>query len=209
MILALVPARRGSKGFPKKNLARIGGDSLVAIAYRKLVMLKGLYPDLTLRLSTDSPEIADEWGEDPGPLRPDILSGDTTTSEDVIRYEMDMAGADTCLLFQVTTPLINHNDLRCLWSAWSTARSATCVKSIASEWVMTARDGMLDWLIPQVPSRRRQDLKPAYMPIGIAMFDRDKIGVPGRPVLIPDCRAIDVDTYEDLEIARAIAKSDV
>ena len=75
-VLGVVPARGGSKGVPRKNLAEVGGLSLVARAARVALALPWL--DRTV-LSTDDPEIAEEGrrhGLDVPFLRPAELAGD-------------------------------------------------------------------------------------------------------------------------------------
>jgi CMP-N-acetylneuraminic acid synthetase len=75
-ILAVVPARGGSKGVPRKNLAEVGGLSLVARAARVALALPWLDHAV---LSTDDPEIAEE-GRRHGLavpfMRPAELAGD-------------------------------------------------------------------------------------------------------------------------------------
>ena len=67
-VLALIPARGGSKGLPGKNLRTIGGVSLVGRAVvhaRDFLARAGLADRATLLVDTDGHEIAEEgrrWG---------------------------------------------------------------------------------------------------------------------------------------------------
>lgn len=75
-VLAVIPARGGSKGVPRKNLAEVGGLSLVARAARVALALPWI--DRAV-LSTDDPEIAEEGrrhGLDVPFMRPAALAGD-------------------------------------------------------------------------------------------------------------------------------------
>jgi CMP-N-acetylneuraminic acid synthetase len=78
-VLAVVPARGGSKGIPRKNLERVAGYSLVARAAMVARQLPWL--DAAV-LSTDDEEIAEEgrrYGISVPILRPADLASDTAT----------------------------------------------------------------------------------------------------------------------------------
>ncbi|GAB6038234.1 hypothetical protein JCM15519_27930 [Fundidesulfovibrio butyratiphilus] len=85
-ILALIPARGGSKGIPGKNLADLGGKPLVA--HSVLAGVNCRFFDRVV-VSTDSPEIAEvarRWGAEVPFLRPAELSHDTASLDDVISH---------------------------------------------------------------------------------------------------------------------------
>ena len=82
-ILAVIPARGGSKGIPRKNLCKVDGLSLVA---RAVKITKALTWIDKVVLSTDDREIAEEgrkYGAEVPFLRPLELAGDTSKSVDV------------------------------------------------------------------------------------------------------------------------------
>lgn len=85
-ILALVPARGGSKGVPRKNLRKVGGHSLIARAAQIAKALDWI--DAAI-ISTDDPEMAEEGrkhGLDAPFMRPAYLSTDTALSIDVWKH---------------------------------------------------------------------------------------------------------------------------
>jgi CMP-N,N'-diacetyllegionaminic acid synthase len=85
-ILAVVPARGGSKGIPRKNLQRVAGLSLVARAARVALSLDWI--DAAI-ISTDDLEMAEEGrrhGLDAPFMRPGDLAGDTALGIDVWRH---------------------------------------------------------------------------------------------------------------------------
>jgi CMP-N,N'-diacetyllegionaminic acid synthase len=85
-ILAVVPARGGSKGIPRKNLQLVGGLSLVARAAGVARSLDWL--DAAV-ISTDDPEMAEEgrrYGLDVPFMRPAELAGDKSLGIDVWRH---------------------------------------------------------------------------------------------------------------------------
>ncbi|MEU6057504.1 NTP transferase domain-containing protein [Streptomyces sp. NPDC047097] len=116
LVLAVIPARGGSKGVPGKNLARIGGVPLVARAVRAC---RGAARVTDVVVSTDDPEIAAAAraaGAEPVD-RPTALSGDAATSEAAVLHALDTfeatrgRAADVVLLVQCTSPFLTAEDV--------------------------------------------------------------------------------------------------
>ncbi|MFF3288071.1 cytidylyltransferase domain-containing protein [Streptomyces sp. NPDC003023] len=115
-VLAVIPARGGSKGVPAKNLAAVGGVPLVARAVRACLDA----PLVThVAVSTDDPQIA-AVARGAGAevvLRPAAIAGDTATSEAAVLHAMDAheavhgAPVDVVLLVQCTSPFIAREDI--------------------------------------------------------------------------------------------------
>ena len=110
-VLAVVPARGGSKGIPRKNLCKVGGISLIARAARTAGALDWI--DRAV-LSTDDEEMACEGrghGLEVPFLRPAALAGDTAGGVDVWRHAWLESERhyghrfDLSVLLQPTTPL--------------------------------------------------------------------------------------------------------
>ncbi len=88
-VVAIIPARGGSKSIPGKNIRPLGGIPLLAYS-----IAAGLQSGLTDRVlvSTDSAEIAAiarAWGAETPFLRPPGLAEDTTTDFPVFEHAMD------------------------------------------------------------------------------------------------------------------------
>jgi CMP-N,N'-diacetyllegionaminic acid synthase len=116
-ILAVVPARGGSKGIPRKNLRSAGGVSLVARAARTATSLPWI--DRAV-LSTDDEEIAAEGrrhGLDVPFMRPEALSGDVALAVDVWRHAWLACEAhygrrfDLSVFLEPTSPLRRPEDV--------------------------------------------------------------------------------------------------
>jgi CMP-N,N'-diacetyllegionaminic acid synthase len=116
-VLAVVPARGGSKSIPRKNLKMVGGVSLVGRAAQVAAALP--FMDAAL-ISTDDPEIAAEakaHGLDAPFMRPPELSGDTATSVEMWRHAWLAAEAhygkrfDLSVLLEPTSPLRRPEDV--------------------------------------------------------------------------------------------------
>ncbi|MFF3321519.1 cytidylyltransferase domain-containing protein [Streptomyces sp. NPDC002889] len=115
-VLAVIPARGGSKGVPAKNLAPVGGVPLVARAVHACLEA----PLVThVVVSTDDEAIAGAARSAGAEvvLRPAAIAGDTATSESAVLHAMDaheaMHGApvDVVLLVQCTSPFLSRDDV--------------------------------------------------------------------------------------------------
>ncbi|MBF8169199.1 N-acylneuraminate cytidylyltransferase [Streptomyces olivaceus] len=115
-VLAVIPARGGSKGVPAKNLASVGGVPLVSRAVRECRATR-LVTDVVV--STDDQAIAAAAREAGAEvvLRPAAIAGDTATSEAAVLHAMDAhealhgAAVDVVLLVQCTSPFIVREDI--------------------------------------------------------------------------------------------------
>jgi CMP-N-acetylneuraminic acid synthetase len=110
-ILAVVPARGGSKGIPKKNLSQVGGASLIEHV-AKVIMDVPLITRAVL--STDDRAIANAGiaaGLDVPFMRPDRLSGDLVGDVDVLSHALqeiervDEVKYDAVVMLQPTSPM--------------------------------------------------------------------------------------------------------
>lgn len=115
-VLAVIPARGGSKGVPAKNLAPVGGVPLVARAVRACRAARYV---TDVVVSTDDRAIADvarQAGAEVVP-RPAALSGDTASSEAAVLHALDAheaahgAPVDVVLLVQCTSPFLRGEDV--------------------------------------------------------------------------------------------------
>lgn len=123
-VLAVIPARGGSKGVPAKNLAQVGGVPLVVRAVRACLASSEV---TDVVVTTDAPAVAEtaraaaealgETGRLHCVQRPEAIAGDTATSEAAVLHAMDTYEAehgrtvDVVLLVQCTSPFIAREDI--------------------------------------------------------------------------------------------------
>ncbi len=108
-IIAIIPARGGSKGVPRKNIKLLGGKPLIWYTY-EAARASHKFSDIIL--STDDLEIASvarEFGLEVQFMRPAHLATDSATSIDVVNHcldEMKLLGKeyDAVMLLQPTSP---------------------------------------------------------------------------------------------------------
>ncbi len=202
MTLVIIPARGGSKGLPRKNLAKLGNVSLIRIASMQAeVIFDGL--DANILISSEDDEILKEAGKY-GVHRPAELATDIASTIDVIRYHMGKSSSEYGCLMQPTHSFRDLDSLR------------RDVKSfIGSDYdsLMQVRENMsFFWTEDKTclngPRKRRQDRKPYYEETGVFyMFKRSATShtdwVHGKIMYsITSQIIIDIDTERDLELAR-------
>lgn len=106
-VIAVILARKNSKGIPQKNLCKVGGRSLLAIAIEAAID-SGLFDHIVV--STDGEQIAGVARQYPGVRvlsRPEILATDTAKSIGAMLNVFEQLGINsgTAILLQPTSPL--------------------------------------------------------------------------------------------------------
>ncbi len=111
-ILAIIPARKGSKRIPKKNLRKFNGKPLIYWSIKAAVESK--YIDKVI-VSTDSKlikAISIKYGSDVPFIRPKKISTSSSKSSDVIIHALNsIKGYDYIVYLQPTSPLRNQKDI--------------------------------------------------------------------------------------------------
>lgn len=216
---AVIPARGGSKGIPGKNLQRVGGVPLVA---RAVHAAKATGVIDRVYVSTDDDLIAEcalAYGAEVIRRR-DQLASDTASSESALLHaleELEASGIDVDVLvfLQATSPFIPVKPL---------ASAVAQVKNGAADSVFSAyetygflwsagRDGARGINHSHEHRPRRQDREPHYLETGAfyvmeaAGFRRASHRFFGRVSIaeVPESSAIEIDSFEQLEIARQLA----
>jgi len=189
-VLAVVPARSGSKGIPDKNMARVGGLSLIARAAKILTAI----PWIDRRvISTDSPRYAEEGcahGLEAPFLRPASLSGDSAGALETIVHALESCEQlDRCLyelivLAEPTSPLRQTSDIESTVNTMlrRKADSALTVSRIDSKChphklLTVGDDGVVGFYTTEGAAvTRRQGLQPLYSRNGLCYcFRRDTL----------------------------------
>ena len=178
-IISLIPARGGSKRFPRKNLAKIDGKTLVEIAVQQALRVFG-----EANVSTDSEEIARIVEIKANVIhRPDWLADDEAPTQlAVVHAAMKMGWTqDThvCLL-QPTSPQRTPSDImRCIAMAYAGFQTYT----------HTANRG-------SIPNGA---VYIAPVSMWAAGFPKSFCPDPNHLITMPESRSIDINTAEDFE----------
>jgi len=166
--LAIIPARGGSKGIPRKNIVLLGGIPLIAHSIKSA--LRSRYLDKII-VSTDDDEIADiskQYGAEVL-KRPPHLASDTAASIDMLLHACAEAGNkyDSVMLLQPTSPLRKtcHIDEAIELYASCGCKSLASVSLSEVSPLLVRKISADDTLIPILKNKsnvRRQDMEEYY-----------------------------------------------
>ena len=185
-ILAIIPARGGSKGLPRKNIKLLHEKPLIAWSIEQAS--KCIYID-TIHVSTEDTEIAstaEKYGADIPFLRPIKLAKDNSSSMDVINYTLGQFQSlgkiyDYLILLEPTSPLRKNNDLdlaiKKLISNEERANSLVSVGEIQLENPFISKvikNGFVKPLIDKSENAitQRQEYPKTYFPYGVIYMSK-------------------------------------
>lgn len=220
-VLALIPARGGSKGLPRKNVLVAGGRPLIGWTVAAAQSSAAVGHTI---LSSDDDEImaaARASGCSVPFRRPAELASDTASTMDVVFHALDQFPQyEYLVLLQPTSPLRSAADIDAAFALMQQQRAPSCVSVCEVEqspyWMY--RVGVDERLsaVLQAPEgvSRRQDLPPVYTLNGaiyIARTDwlrrtRSFVGADTVGYRMPRERSIDIDTAQDFELFRNIVE---
>lgn len=220
-ILALIPARGGSKGVPNKNIAPVGGRPL--IAWSILAAQQARSVDRVV-VSTDSPAIAAvarAWGAEVPFLRPAELARDDTPgiapALHALRWLEEHEGRlpDALLYLQPTSPLRSAVDIDGAVALLEERAADAIVSGTPAAqhpyWVkrLDAEGRIQSFLEGALAATRRQDLPPAYALNGAIYLCRSTVLLARESwyterthmYVMPESRSLDVDSHWELHLA--------
>lgn len=216
-VLALVPARGGSKGIPGKNIRPLAGRTL--LEYVALAVSASQAIDRAV-LSTDDPQIAAEGrrvGLEVPFLRPAELAADETPMLPVVEHAVHALAEqgwspEIIVLLQPTSPLRRPAHIRAAVEALRTSGADSVVtvvelpRHLSPDYVMRIEDGRLVPFLPEgARVTRRQDARPAVVRDGTvyAFWRRTLEGMGSiygrtcRPLVLPAAESLTLDSLED------------
>ena len=205
-ILAVVPARGGSKGIKLKNLAHFSGKPLIVWAAEFANNLE--YIDRHIG-STDHPEIsrlAIEYGLPCPFVRPKDLSGDRVSDVDVLIHAlqtmetMDDTRYDLVVMLQPTSPLRCPSDIKQLLDLLIETGADSALTVSLSDLKfhplkqLTLDDGRVEYFDPAGANIiARQQLRSTYHRNGVGYAVTRECLLEQSAVIGADCRALIID----------------
>lgn len=225
-VLAVVPARGGSKGIVKKNLREVCGISLIGIVGRVVQQLPWI--DLAV-VSTDDEQIAraaEAEGLSAPFRRPESLSGDRIGDWEVLHHALKEAeervGGEFAivLMLQPTSPLRTpkqvedcvrmtiSGDFDAVWTVSETDSKAHPLKQL-----LVGQDGTMKYYDPEGGKIiARQQLSPVFHRNGVAysitrecIMDQRSIKGARTGALVIEEPVANIDMEEDLRAAEVLA----
>ena len=222
-ILAIIPARGGSKSIPHKNIVPLSGKPL--IAWTIAAARKSKFITRTVVSSDDEKilQVGKKYGAETI-KRPAEFATDKATSEPIILHVLDYFSRyqkykpDLIVYLQPTSPLRTSLDIDEAFKTFFQKKADALVsvyeidKSFLKSFLVDQR-GMLKGVSNnRLPFMNRQTLPPIYMPNGAiyilktAQFKKHKRFFENKttPFIMPADRSIDLDDKKDLSLIRKI-----
>ncbi|MFZ5537271.1 MAG: cytidylyltransferase domain-containing protein [Pseudomonadota bacterium] len=218
-ILALIPARGGSKGLPGKNILPLAGKPMIQWS---IEAAQGSRFVTRVVVSSDDPailEVARAAGAETPFVRPAELAQDDTPSMDVVLHALDqLPPVDWVVLLQPTSPLRSAEDIdqaiaRCLETGAPACVSVS--ESPALPWWMFRVDAtgrLVPFLDAAQRPQRRQEAPTLYTLNGavyVARVDwlrktRSFLTEETVAHVMPAERSVDIDTALDFRLAECL-----
>ena len=221
-MIAIIPARSGSKGVPGKNIKLLGGIPLFAFS----IIAAKMMPSVSrVIVSTDSEEyaqIAIEYGAEVPFLRPNEISGDKSTDFDLFLHALNWFKENENLIpeyilhLRPTTPLRNPQIMEDAVKLFfenknlaSSLRSGHSAPESPYKWFLKDENnyfkGLRDDLTPEKVNLPRQSFPSVYIPDGYIDILKSSVildsgTLHGDKMLVfesPFC--VEVDTKDDFD----------
>jgi CMP-N-acetylneuraminic acid synthetase len=230
-VLAVIPARGGSKGVSQKNIRPVCGNPLIAYTIQTALAARHLlYRTIVSTEDSEIAAVAKEHSAEVPFLRPTELAGDKVSTLPVLQHAVnfietqDGIKIDWVMLLQPTAPLRALEDIE---AALDVAHQNNCdsvisvVQVFAEHPILMKRiekNRLLPYCIEEKEGTRRQDYRPAaYMRNGAIYLTRrdvlmEKNSIWGQiicPCIMPPERSLNIDSELDLKLLELLMREKV
>ena len=215
--IALIPARKGSKGLPGKNFKNFRGKPLIAWTIEAALESR-VIDEIVISTNDEAiVEIASKY-EVVVEVRPENLSTDETPASEVVRHVLsNRSNFENIFYLQPSSPLRNGEHIKNAFRNFQVRNSAALISvrecQEYPEWMLVAdSDGLLS-AYSQNSSSRRQEIPKRFYPNGAIYIYKIKELVAAKYVFEKDKAfafemdfksSIDIDTIEDFKLAEIL-----
>lgn len=222
-IYAIILARGGSKGLPRKNLHPLADKPLIAHTIIAALDCPQISRCIVSTEDAEIKQVSIAWGAEVLD-RPAELATDTAMSRDVVKSLLLVLREQNCLpdyfvLLQPTSPLRNAKHLSECIQLFFTAQSKCAISVTETEHhpyksVYISEDGLKPLFEAEALEAPRQTLPKIYRPNGAIYLMPSKLFLenctffipPVFPYIMVSQESIDIDTALDLTIAESILR---
>jgi len=227
-MLAVIPARGGSKGLPGKNVKKLAGKPLIAYTIEAALSSKEV---TQIVISTDDEEIANvcsKYDVEIPFMRPEVLASDNALIVDTYTYTVDRINKEQNKNYQnmiallPTCPLRNGNDIDSAVKIFKEKEADSVISYYEAphpvQWYRYIDNNGVLRSVFQESDRlaNRQEENITYLPNGaIYVFKMNLLrenkyySDKSYPYLMPSSRSIDIDTLNDFKMAECALKDGV
>jgi len=171
-ILAIIPARGGSKGIPRKNLKELNGKPLIAYTIEEAVNSKYISKLIVSTEDKEIAEISEQFGAEVPFLRPMELAVDETSGIEPILHAVKWFYDKGCtfdyiICIQCTSPFRKAEQIdeaiKKMVSGGADSIVSVCESEVNPYWMKVVEDGRIEDFLSNVPFyARRQDTPEIY-----------------------------------------------
>jgi CMP-N-acetylneuraminic acid synthetase len=215
-LLAIIPARGGSKRLPRKNILYLSGKPVISWTIQ--AALKSKYIDRTIVSTNDieTANISKDYGADVPFLRPDSLATGTATSVDTILHSINAINDnyDYILILQPTSPLRTYEHIDAAVELFLDKKAdsiiSVCEAEHPTKWINSLPSdlSMINFIHHTEQSKRSQDFIKEYIINGAIYLIRVDTFVKTMTFFPENSYAyimdressIDIDTEYDLKL---------
>lgn len=224
-VLVVIPARGGSQRIKNKNIQKIDGKAMISWPIKELKKIKFINEII---VSTDSEKIKNlslKAGASVPFMRPKKLSDNFTGISPVIKhaaewYLENISELDFVITVYPTAIFLTHQDIENAFNIIKNDSGIDCIFAATDfaypiqRAIYTDKNDNVHMFNPKYYNSRSQDLTPALHDAGQFYIHRikkvldqsDNFQQTSRIFYIPRKRVIDIDTIEDLKIAKLMFK---
>ncbi|WP_419782407.1 cytidylyltransferase domain-containing protein [Malaciobacter marinus] len=215
-MIAVIPARGGSKGLPGKNIKDLLGKPMIAYTIEEALKSKYITEVIISTDCKEIEEVAIKYGAKSSFLRPEYLASDSAKAIDNYIYTIDRLNKEfnydikDFVVLQPTSPLRTVEDIDGAIKLFK-EKAADSVVSYTEEhhpieWhKYITEDGKFENIFEE-KLLNRQEIKKSYFPNGaVFVFDYELIKQEkyysdnSYAYIMPRLRSVDVDTIEDFK----------
>lgn len=223
-VVAIIPARGGSKGIPLKNLKLLGKKPLIAWPIETAMKIKLINRVIVSTEDENIAQVAKNFGAEVPFLRPKELALDETPTLPVLQHtlsylkQQESWQADIILLLYPTSPFIQANRIIQALEIFDTTNCASVLGVQKDAGRFWQYDQKLNRYQPFYPKNRvnRQFYQPLIREAGNIYFSKYEVIMEKKTLIdktntefifIDETETIDIDTIVDWQKAEAYIKS--
>ena len=227
-MIAIIPARGGSKGVPQKNIKILDGKPLIAYTIEAAIESQIFEKIIVSTDDEDIAIVAEKYGAEIPFLRPDDISGDHSSSDDAIIHALNFYKAkglfyeEVCKL-QATSPLRTAAHIKRAYlllkekNADFVVSVCECEHSPLWSGVMTSDNRLDDFISESAKRACRQDL-PSYFRLNGAIYmgktekfleNKSFLGCNTYGFVMSQEESVDIDSMLDFQFAELIIRNQI
>jgi CMP-N,N'-diacetyllegionaminic acid synthase len=230
-VVALIPARSGSKRVPGKNISLLGGHPMVAYTI-SAALQSGVFHDVIV--STDSEKYADiahYYGANIPFLRPEAFSGDKSPDIEWIHHAIEMLkeqgnSFDCFSILRPTSPFRKAETIKRAWTSFinesgvdSLRAVEKCTQHPGKMWILSNNrmhpllpfhQNSTPWHSSQYPALPEIYVQNASLEIAWIRVPLEKGSIAGdtvMPFLTEGYEGFDINNQQDINVAEALVRS--